>query len=769
MRSTVTLGPFQLRAPIARGGMGEVWLGHHPGRGLDVAVKVMTGHQLQKLRGREAFRNEVRAVAGLDHPAIVRVFDHGEVPPEAAAASRGRLSAGTPYLVMELVRGGSLRTVQPRNWDELRSVLLELLEALAHAHARGVIHRDLKPGNVLVAAPDEAGAGLRISDFGLAATVDDPSLPLRSRFIMGTLQYMAPEQVAGHLREIGPWTDLYALGCMAWRLATGTRAFESEDTRELIHQQLEAPPPEFHPFLAVPDGFEGWLLRLLHKDPARRFVRAGDAAWALIGLGGATGEPAPPPGPEPLGTSGSYKRLSGGRPLSWTGWTSRQWSVPEQPLREPPGADTSIDDPSNTHALSTVNVSSQPGPRGAWNDPLPPLPEDWRSLHRAPRNPVPLGVGLGLLGLRPHPIVGRDDERDVLWAALREVVERGATRSIVLTGPSGIGKSRLVQWLAETAHESGHATVLRATHSQIPGPTDGLGPMIGRHLACVGLTPAEARERVRRVLMRMGVDDPWEWAAVTELVSPSPRGAEAVGPVVRFGHPRERDEVIRRLLLWEARRRPVLLWLDDVQWSESTVEFAELLLDEPLRHPVLIVATARTEAGAEPWSSRLSEGLSRGHLAVPPLARSAQADLLASLIGLAPRVSAEVLRRTEGRPLYATQILSDWVGRDVLRPTPDGYTVPDAELALPESVQTLQTRRLDRVLDALDDLDGLAAVEIAAALGRSVSQAEWEAACAAADTAVAPTLVGALTDHALAQPMLQGWRWLISILSLRLR
>jgi len=291
--------------------MGEVWLGHHPGHGLDVAIKVMTARQVQRSRGREAFRNEVRAVAGLDHPAIVRVFDLGEIPREAERATNGRLAAGTPYLVMELVRGGSLRTVQPRSWTELRSALLELLEALAHAHARGVTHRDLKPGNVLVAAPDETGAGLRITDFGLAALVDDPTVPLRSRFIVGTLQYMAPEQVSGHLRDIGPWTDLYSLGCVAWRLATGTRAFESEDTRELIRKQVAQPPPPFLPYLPTPPGFEGWLLRLLHKDPARRFQRAGDAAWALLELGDA-GRDDPKPVTQPWsswagGTSGANR------------------------------------------------------------------------------------------------------------------------------------------------------------------------------------------------------------------------------------------------------------------------------------------------------------------------------------------------------------------------------------------------------------------------------------------------------------------------------
>ena len=749
-----------------------MWLGRHRERDLEVAIKVMSGGQVTRPQGREAFQREVRAVAGLNHPAIVSVFDHGEVPAQAATLSGGRLTAGTPYLVMELVRGGSLRTVQPRTWDELRSALLELLEALAHAHARGVIHRDLKPGNVLVAAADEAGAGLRVSDFGLAASVEDPSLPLRSRFIMGTLQYMAPEQVSGRLRDVGPWTDLYSLGCVGWRLATGARAFESSVTRELIRQQMEDPPPPFLPLLPTPPGLEGWLLRLLHKDPARRFQRAADAAWALLGLGDAEGStPSSLLDPDDLPSSGSYQRLSGGRPLSWTGWTSEPWSLPAGSARPvsrswpaPSTALSSADHEDDTAdgLHSTLEVAT-PASAAGWTDPLPPLPLDWRLLRRGGRDPAPLGVGLGLLGLRQGPVVGRMEQRDALWTALTDVVTTGSTRAVLLRGPSGIGKSRLVQWLVETAHETGHATVLRATHNQIPSRTDGLGPMVGRHLGCIGLTAEEVAQRVRRLLLRIGVDDPWEWAAVAQIVAPS-TASSADGPVVRFGSPRERFEVLRRVIDYEARRRTVVLWLDDLQWSEETAGFVELLLERPIRRPVLLLATIRPAPVEPPWMSALLNGGFRRTLELPPLPRAEQADLLASLLGLAPRVSSEVLRRTEGRPLYATQLLGDWVRRGVVVPTPDGYDVPDQELALPESVHSLQDRRLERILDGLGSTDARHALELAAALGRSVQSTEWHAACVLAGVAIPDALVSSLVAEGLAEREPEGWRFTHNVL-----
>ena len=144
------LGPFRLLEPLGRGGMGEVYEGLHERQGVPVAVKVIAEDRANDEKFRRAFADEIRAVARLDHPGIVAVYDHGIIPDDVADGSEGRLVARTPYFVMELVRGKSLRGVdQVESYGELRVTLLQLLDALAHAHARGVIHRDIKPGNVL--------------------------------------------------------------------------------------------------------------------------------------------------------------------------------------------------------------------------------------------------------------------------------------------------------------------------------------------------------------------------------------------------------------------------------------------------------------------------------------------------------------------------------------------------------------------------------------------------------------------------------------------
>ena len=143
MMQPIPLGAFELHSMIRKGGMGEVWRGVHPGQCVPVAIKVMTGKRARHPKYLEAFRNEVESVTRLDHPGIVLIFDHGKVSHEAATLSGNRLLAGSPYLVMELAGLGALDRVRRQlRWRDLKGLLIALLDALAHAHARGVIHRD---------------------------------------------------------------------------------------------------------------------------------------------------------------------------------------------------------------------------------------------------------------------------------------------------------------------------------------------------------------------------------------------------------------------------------------------------------------------------------------------------------------------------------------------------------------------------------------------------------------------------------------------------
>lgn len=278
----VPLGAFHLSGRIGKGGMGEVWHGLHTRQQVPVAVKFLR-EDSQKLR--EAFTEEVRAVARLDHPGVILVLDHGVVDAGTAAASEGRLHVGSPWLAMEFCSGGTLAQRPPTSWSELRSLLVDILAALAYSHARAVLHRDLTPENVMFAGEDDVRPGLKLSDFGLAFAFEPEA---GSSVITGTPAYMAPEQFARAWRDTGPWTDLYALGCVAWGLATGVPPFGSSRPPEVLmlaHRELD--PPTFKPRFTVPDRFEDWLRRLLDKDPGRRPPRAAEAAAALLNLDGA--------------------------------------------------------------------------------------------------------------------------------------------------------------------------------------------------------------------------------------------------------------------------------------------------------------------------------------------------------------------------------------------------------------------------------------------------------------------------------------------------
>ena len=270
----IPLGPFDLHHPVGRGGMGIVWLGRHRSQNVPVAVKVITAKAASTEEYRRAFQQEVRAVSALDHPGVVWIFDSGSIPEPSATASNGDLVSGSPYLVMEYASHGTLRQ-QTRllPWHDVRAIVMTLLDALAHAHARGVLHRDLKPDNVLIAASGDLRPGFKITDFGIARPLDETAAS-EARPV-GTPQYMSPEQIRNDVEQFGPHTDLYALGNLAWRLITGKLPFHGLKGAPLMYAQLHREPPKFEPAIDVPPGIEDFLRTLLAKRTNRSLPAGG--------------------------------------------------------------------------------------------------------------------------------------------------------------------------------------------------------------------------------------------------------------------------------------------------------------------------------------------------------------------------------------------------------------------------------------------------------------------------------------------------------------
>ena len=276
------IGSFELLEAVGRGGMGAVWRARHRPSGVAVAVKVLQTDPRaeatwfedtpeQPLQMHEALRREVRTAAALRHAGIVSVYDCGSVP-ESLQEGAG----GTEWLAMELMTGGTLEQLGGvgQQWPPLRDAVLRVLDALAHAHARGVLHLDLKPSNVLF-----AGTQPKLADFGIARLQGELRRGIRAE---GTPVYMSPEQIRADWRDFGPATDLFALGATVWGLVTG----ESPFSRERLQDRALAVPRSrsFQPLFAVPSGLKRWLTSLMQPDVDARCASAPEAAEGLRDL-----------------------------------------------------------------------------------------------------------------------------------------------------------------------------------------------------------------------------------------------------------------------------------------------------------------------------------------------------------------------------------------------------------------------------------------------------------------------------------------------------
>ena len=253
------VGGYRIEEQIARGGMGVVYRATHLGLDRPVALKVIARELADRRGFRERFLRESRLAARLEHPAVVPIYDSREVDGELVVA-------------MRLVEGGDLRKLideeGPLPPQRAINLLAQVADALDAAHAAGVVHRDVKPHNILV-----DGDRAYLSDFGLAKAIDE-SGAASSASVVGTAQYMSPEQWRGD--SIGPAADVYSLGCVLYEAITGIAPFEREE---------DETPPE------MPHGVDEAIRRAVAKDPAARYATAGALIAAARGAEGSEVRP----------------------------------------------------------------------------------------------------------------------------------------------------------------------------------------------------------------------------------------------------------------------------------------------------------------------------------------------------------------------------------------------------------------------------------------------------------------------------------------------
>jgi serine/threonine protein kinase/tetratricopeptide (TPR) repeat protein len=751
-QNEIRVGPFVLEQAIARGAAGHVCRAHHAGSETPVALKMLTSEAAQKPGVARALRREVESMAKLHHPGIAAVLDTGVVDEDLELES-GDVIAGTPWIAMEFVGGEPLsRYYGQLSWPVFQRFLYDLLDALAYAHAQGIVHRDIKPDNILVVR-DGARYHPKLVDFGIAKALDEPDENAGreggERKVTGTPKYMAPEQILGRWRDQGPPTDLYSVGCVAWRFVTGRAPFVAGSTIKTLESHLHDSLPRFLPSMRVPAGLEDWLGSLLVKHPVQRIQRAATASRTLMEL---------PRKLEPLSED-----VQAAAPADMSSDSLLSASEPTLP--------------SSVSSLKQINLKSSAGRADAL---LPALPDSWEAL-TPPRPPVQLaGAGLALYGLRTVPVVGRRLERNALWAALTEAVDTGERRSVWLTGDAGAGKSRLAQWITQRAHAAGAFEVLKAVHgSDGGGPMDGLGSMLARYFGCVGLSQDEMQERLEEYFEVRG------W---TDRVSKFDRGVylemmQAVGfesdetrTSAEFRSVQEKYLAIDRLFERITEQRPLVLWIDDAQYSPETLGLISFLGrradDEPL--PVLMLVTARrgdlkSHAVRQAYEDcRKSEGAR--HLDISGLADDEMHELVTRLLGLEERLARRVVERADGRPLFAVQIVDDWVERDELEATPNGFRLrSDADVQLPDDIHHMWLQRLERLIgamspDAQTRENGWRVLETAAFLGQEVATREWLACCGQAGLTIPRGLVEALSSRNLAARSEQGWTFTHALL-----
>ena len=262
------IGNYELIETLARGGMGIVYRARQLTAGRTVALKCMLTHLLHMPGMLQRFRQEVEAVAQLDHPGILPIYEVGE-------------HDSLPFFSMKLAEGGPLDkriTTFNGRWREIAGVVVKIARAIEHAHARGVLHRDLKPANILFDALGEP----MVADFGLAKfRAFERGLTLPT-FALGSPHYMAPEQISAQFGEVGPATDVYSLGAVLYEMLTGRPPIMAEDAAKALRLVATMTPQSgVHSTPRVPADLDAIALKCLAKNPKDRYASAADLAQDL--------------------------------------------------------------------------------------------------------------------------------------------------------------------------------------------------------------------------------------------------------------------------------------------------------------------------------------------------------------------------------------------------------------------------------------------------------------------------------------------------------
>lgn len=449
------MGPYLIRRRLGRGGMGAVYEAEDQTTGAVVAVKVLAAQFGDDAALRRRFDVEIETLKSLRHPGIVRLLAFGE-------------EDGQPYFAMEIVQGRSLEELlrggRRFTWQETVSIATEIAAALKAAHDHGVVHRDLKPANLLFtdATPD-VPATVKLADFGIARLFGEGG-HTQAGTVVGTVEYMAPEQAAG--QPVDHRADLYALGLVMYAMLTGRPPFQGGQPLQVLDRQKREVPPRIASLVPdVPPHLDELVARLLAKDPAKRPANALALARLLGAVVALYAAPAPTvAGLEPLVT----RRPDGPDLLAPT--RPGTAAAPRPPAAAPHAGTAPVSPPdAATAALQLDAAPSAPGPR---------------SFARQPTTPE-VGRGAGAPPRRNRHVTVDEERREREARAARE-----QRVELLLRGAAAIGIAAVViggAWLMlrRPGPDEAHAAITTAIEGN-PDRLDGLKdayPLIEKFLA----------------------------------------------------------------------------------------------------------------------------------------------------------------------------------------------------------------------------------------------------------------------------------------------
>lgn len=679
---------YELVELLGEGGMGRVYRAvHHPSR-LEVAIKTLRA-SADPLR-RRLLLDEATAAARVRDRRIARVIDVG------------RDEQGTPFLVMELVPGHDLERffVAWPGWPTVARAMMETLEGLRAAHAVQVVHRDLKPPNVLVDARDQ---GIRLVDFGVA-TVVDPLDTESERPIAGTPEFMAPEQLSGE-GPVGPFTDLYAFGVMLSHVVRGASPFENvEDLGALDAEKrgyVAGRDRRERPGLAVPERLQVLIDRLLDPDPRRRERFAERVRAELEQLAALVVET------ERASEPGAYH-----------------------------AAKTSVDPSFEATAFpASLELSASAAAALAAR-----TTEMDVTVLPAPMDP---SAAFALAATRDAPFAGRSALKDELLAAIDDVASKGGARLVAYVGEPGIGKSRLarlgLEHVERTGTMEGAATGFEARGTDVSG---GLSRLLSRWLG-LPRSPRASWAWIDAPGIDLDRFHRWLGATATESAE-RPSIAEMTDLAHAF---------VRAL----SRRAPVYLWLDDLAWArDGAIELVERLLARQDAR-VLLVATLRSGT-LQHAATRARLGPLLGSpraitRTIEPLDREDRRAVLSGLAPLAPALVDEMVDRLDGSPMLLVEVVRALAAGDLLEHRPEGLAARGSasllDLLGDRPLATLIGARVEAMLTGFEaDADAAEGILARAALLGAFFEDPTLRACVASDRTLGRA-VDAVLDRAL--------------------